>query len=84
LYILSQEISNMSASNKPSTNSKLRKYLNYNYSKSIHLHSHITINNTTSFEITIQVTNFPSITIQNFKQHQQKLNFQQLVEIFMD
>ncbi len=79
LYILSQEISTLSSSNKFASGPKLRKYLNYNYAKALPLHSFITVNNTTSFEVTAQIAGFPLITVQNFKTHQQKVNFQQLL-----
>lgn len=63
---------------------KPRKYLNFNYVKSLPMHSFVTINNTTSYEVTLLIAGSSSITVQNFKQHQSKLNFQQLLDVFTD
>jgi len=67
-----------------SSSHKPRKYLNLNYAKSLSIHSFVTINNTTSYEITLQIAALSSITVQSFKQNQTKLNFQQLLDIFID
>lgn len=67
-----------------STSSKPRKYLNLNYTKSLPIHSYVTIHNTTSYEVTFQIAALSSITVQSFKQSQTKLNFQQLLDVFID